>query len=360
MLQDYINRRLLAKNRSIYFKRGKWVFHALCVIVFWFVTYQRLERAGQHPQGIKAAIGLLLNTIPFFSFFYFYCLYLIPVCFKQRRYRQFWIILTALLLLLPWLEEGLQALLKPYGLSVTEPSKHSGWAYVIYLYREFIAAFLGFTTILFLMELVEGIRTQQETGVNEAELLRTEVQLLKTRMNPEFINRSLDDIIALSAAGSAAAPDAVVQFSDVLRYRLYRSSRGLVRLDEELQQLENLFRLQHTMPAGTASLEVEGTNDRALLTPMLLLNIAEHLLTTYSRNDDWSLVFYVLVEEAALQIAIELESSRHQLIDGTLRTIQEETERICSAKLNFETDRTDNNYSIRIWLPIQLSSTVSS
>jgi len=365
MLQDYIDRRLLAKNRSVYFKKGKWVFHVICFLAYWVSTYLRMAPefgykakplpgpAGFNPLAVLPAI------LPFFLFFYFYCLYLIPVCFKRRLYRRFWIMLGALLVLVPWLDEGVQLLLKHLYPGLIAGSKGAGWAYLFSVYTEFITAFLGFTTALFFMELLEGVRTAKETRMNTEELSRTELQLLKTRMNPEFINRSLDDIVILSGSGNAAAPDAVVQFSDVLRYRLYRSNQRLVKLGEELQQLNNLFRLQHTLPAGVVSLEIEGANDRAMLTPMLLLNIAEALLTSYRDGDEWSLLLYILVEESELQLAIELNSRDHGLIREKLRSVHEETERICGTKLNFEIGQTENNYSIRLCLPIQLSSTAS-
>jgi hypothetical protein len=146
----------------------------------------------------------------------------------------------------------------------------------------------------------------------------------------------------------------------VLRYRLYRSNQMSVKLGEELQQLDNLFKLQHTLPAGVVSLEVEGENERALLTPMLLLNTAEALLTSYRDDDDWSLLMYILIEATELQVAIEVSSTDHKLIDEKLQIIHEETERICGATLNFDIGQTKNNYSIRLCLPLQLSSTVSS
>jgi two-component system LytT family sensor kinase len=364
MLQDYIDRRLLAKNRSVYFKKGKWVFHVICFLAFWTSTYLRMApESGSKGRPLWAdfnPLSALPAILPFFLFFYFYCLYLIPVCFKRRRYRRFWIILALLLVIVPWLDEGCQLFLKHRYPGLIAGSKGAGWSYLFNVYSEFITAFLGFTTALFFMELLEGVRTAKETRINTEELSRTELQLLKTRMNPEFINRSLDDIVALSGAGNAAAPDAVVQFSDVLRYRLYRSSQRFVKLEEELQQLTNLFLLQHTLPPGVVSLEIEGKNENALLTPMLLLNIAEALLTSYRGDDEWSLLLYVLAEEAELQIAIELNSTDHALIREKLKIIQDETERICGTKLNFDIGQTETNYSIRLCLPIQLSSTALS
>lgn len=362
MLQEYIDRELLAKNRSVYFKKGKWVFHLVCLIAFWLVSFLGFrdgfgladDRPGL-PSG-SAAVAALVSILPFCLFFYVYCIHLIPVYFKQRRYRRFWASLALLILTVPWVEEGLNALLRAGFPGIAIENDPLSWSYLLKTYRNFLTAFLGFTTVLFLMELMEGVRTVKETGVNTEELDRTEVQLLKTRMNPDFINRSLDDIIAMSAAGMPQAPDAVVHFSDVLRYRLYRSGQPRVRLSEELQQLGNLFRLQYAMPAGAAVLEIEGENRDGLLTPMLLLNIAESLLATYSGRTPWSLHFFVLVEDAELQIAIELQSAGGPTTADRLTAIHEETERICGSKLTFAIEQSNNEYSIRICLPIQRAS----
>lgn len=362
MLQEYIDRQLLAKRRSVYFRKGKWIFHLLCTVGFWFASFITF-REGVGPAGKgtalssgAAAITALISMVPFYFFFYVYCIYLIPVYFKQRRYRTFWTTLIILLLTMPWVEEGLNALLRAGFPGIPIDDEALSWTYLLKTYRSFLTAFLGFTTVLFLMELMEGVRTVKETSANSEELDRTEVRLLKTRMNPDFINRSLDDIIALSAHESPHAPDAVVQFSDVLRYRLYRSHQPRVRLAEELQQLDNLFRLQYAMPAGAAVLDIEGSDPDALTTPMLLLNIGESLLATYNPDGAWSLHFFVLVEADALQIAIELLSDGGSATLDRLIAIHKETERICGSKLTFAIEQSNNEYSIRICLPIQRRS----
>ncbi len=178
--------------------------------------------------------------------------------------------------------------------------KTKSWFRIIFeTYRNFLSNFTGITSMLYIMELMEEIRTSKEITQNRSQLATTELNLLKTHMSPDFMIRSLDGIIHLSEDKSTVAPEAVIHFSDVLRYRLYRSLNKLVPLSEELQQLGNLFRFQNAVPGQeqTCTLETEGDTATKYIVPLVLINIAEPLLEAFSRQPGWSLLFYLLAEE---------------------------------------------------------------
>ncbi|RYD52405.1 MAG: histidine kinase [Sphingobacteriales bacterium] len=354
MLQDYIQHRLRTKNRSIYFKKGKWIFHLLCIVLIWWITYIQMKPVGgQAPPG--AGWVALLGQLPFLGFFYYYCLYLIPVCFKQNQYRRFWTILLVLLAIVPWIEAALQiSVFRRYPLRGAETLPVSGWRFVWMLYRDFGTAFLGFTVVLFFMELTEGIRTTQEMAMDHQALAQTEVQVLKTRMDPAFMTRSLEAIRTLAETNSSQAPEAVVQFADILRYRLYRSSQPQVLLAEELAQLRKLFQLYQTQRAGDAILDVEGELPEAFMTPLLLLNLAESALTLLQEDPTGTVLFYLLAEPDALHIAVEITTViAPDAVVLQFRTLETELSRLAGMPLQLTTELTSSNVSIHLCLPLQ-------
>lgn len=354
MLQDYVQHRLRVKNRSVYFKKGKWIFHLVCIALIWAVIYLQMKPSISQAPPRGAAWVALLGELPFLVFFYYYCLYLIPVCFKQNRYRRFWTILLVLLAIVPWMEAALQVgIFQNFPLLGAEHPPVRSWRFVWNLYRDFGTAFLGFTTVLFLMELTEGIRTTKEMALDTEALEQTEVQLLKTRMDPAFMTRSLDAISTLADERSPEAPQAVVQFADILRYRLYRSHQVQVPLAEELTQLRNLFLLYQTQQAGDAILDVEGDLPDALITPLLLLNLAEPVLTLLQADATGSMLMYLLAEPEGLNIAVDLTTSRDpETVSTQFRKIVAESNRIAGTPLAFTTEVTMPTFSLRLWLPL--------
>lgn len=355
MVNQYIERKLLRKNLGVYFKKGKWILHVLFLSGLWGAITIQLSEDNIHIfNSEREGLGSFLRLIPFIAFFYTYCLYLIPYCFKRNQFKKFWILLILLLVVAPIIDIGWQYTIASWIPSIAASLKKSTLPHQLKeTYKLFFSNFAGFSSMLFLMELLEGVRTSKDTHDNSTQLLATEKQLIKTRMDPKFINQSLDGIIRLTSAKDDAAPDSVIRFSDVLRYRLYRSAERYVLLDEELQQLGNLIRFHNAIHEADAfcTLETEGLTEKKHLPPLSLINITEPLLNLYAPGIGWSLLIYILVEENELQAAVEL-SADHPHLSATFDTIEKNLQSIFGDKAIFsvETEATAN--SVRICIPI--------
>ncbi|WP_118951941.1 histidine kinase [Taibaiella helva] len=361
-IHNYIERELIRKNRGIYFRRGRWLIHVLFILIFWFANMIEMIESLSQITLAKALLVIALTT-PFLIFFYIYCLYLIPYCFKLNRYRRFWTILLLMAATFPLLDLVLKTWAHPRlpALSTIYDTHHP----VVSLsrsYFSFINGFIGFACLLYFMELLEGISTHKETAVNQDQKLATELHLLKTRMNPTFMVRSLDGIIGLTEQQDEHAPESVVGFSDVLRYRLYRSKERLVTLEEELAQLSNLMRLHNVLPGqeNTCSLETEGDITNARIVPLSLINIAEPLLSTFRPGGSWSLLMYLLLEEKEIQVAVELSTDGEDQVTAETQRIHEDLQRLLYSGLNFTVEKEQNTFSLRTCIPIFRNSIASS
>lgn len=361
-IHNYIERELVRKSIGTYFRKGKWILHVLFILFYWVINLRSYGGSFKHMTLTKAGLATLL-MLPFLLFFYTYCLYLIPYCFKRNRYRRFWIILGILLAVFPAVDLLLRFRASPFlpdlDFSFDRANIFSSLAKV---YFDAITSFVGFTSMLYFMEILEGLSTYRETEQHEHQMIATELHLLKTRMNPDFMVRSLDGIVALANGHGDHAPGSVVNFSDVLRYRLYRSKEKLVPLSEELNQLSNLMRLHNVLPGqeDTCSLETEGNIDEAQIVPLSLINIAEPLLATFTTGDNWSLLMYVLLEEKEAQVAIELTTDRNDYVMAETQRIHEDLQRLLYSGLNFTVEKEQNTYSLRTCIPIFRNLTASS
>lgn len=353
-IHSYIERELIRKSIGTYFRRGKWVLHLLFLLLFWLIY--SLKQAG--PAKSWTTEKLLISfslLLPFTLFFYTYCLYLVPFCFKQNKFRKFWLLLLLLLLAFPLFDFGLIHWAKNHlpELKTDIDDKHF-LSSIGNTYFSFISSFAGFTSLLYFMELLEGVNTHKETYQNETQLAATELHLIKTQMNPDFMIRSLDGIIQLTEARSEHGPASVIDFSDVLRYRLYRSKEKLVALSEELTHLGNLMQLHNFLPGQeeTCTLEIEGLSEGAAIVPLSLINIVEPILATYSANSDWSVLVYLLAEEKELQVAVELVSTHQDGLDLLFERIREDLYRLLYTGLNFTIEKEQHTYSLRTCIPI--------
>jgi len=355
MLEKYIDRKLARKNMGVYFKKGKWVLHVFFLVLMLALNAKKLQPEEVDLSEHELLLSLVL-LVPFVVFFYIYCLYLIPVFFKRNRQKRFWAILLIMMAVFPALEALLSIFLSRYNETLREAVSSGKWLFLLRSYRDFWFNFIGFTSLLYFMELLEGIRTLKEISLNRSQLAFTELHMIKTKMNPEFMIRSLDGIIDLANKEEDTTPDAVIRFSDVLRYRLYRSKAGLVPLSEELQQLDSLLRFQNEISRSPGcTLEIEGDAGDRSIPPLALVNIAEPLINTWADASDPNLLMYLLIEETELQIAVEFSTTAAG-IDTVIGNIRNNLNLIFGRDVIFAMEKEHNNYSISICLPLQHSS----
>jgi two-component system LytT family sensor kinase len=353
-LNNYIDRQIIDKNRGIYFKKGRWGLHAIMLLLFWLAMIVEAVDEFKGLTFYKFCIASL-PIIPFILFFYYYCLYLVPYCFKQGQYKKFWLELLLLLLVLPPIVFLIQLNLQ-HSLPEVE-AKLSSNSHLMILgkaYYTFLTSFAGFTSMLYLMELLEEVSTVKETAQHKQEHYTAALNKIKTQINPTFMAESLDGIIHLAETKEQNAAEAVIHFADVLRYRLYKSKSRLVETAQEIAQLHNLFLLQQSFPnqCGNCSLEIEGEIQEGQIVPLTLINLVEPLLNFGKHEKDWSLLMYLLPEETGIQVAIELNATPSLVLEQQFDKIKEDLEQLTHKGINFTIEKEPHNYSLRTCIPI--------
>jgi hypothetical protein len=353
-LSHYIDRHLLLKNRAIYFKNGRWIFHV--VIVFFVLAIDILSSLDsvKNISGRQFAASFL-PLVPFWMFFYYYCLYMVPYLFKRNQYRKFWVELILLIAILPpiyfLIRMATRSLLP--GIAA-DFAKHTNLSNLGTDYFTFISIFVVFTSMLYLLELLEEINTVKETDDHNKEQYTASLNKIKTQINPVFMSESLEAIIALAEIRDDSAAGAVIHFADVLRYRLYKSRNKLVPVEQEIIQLKNLFELRNSFPfqTGKNSLEIEGDLPDARMVPLTLINLVESLLTFGKNDPDWSLLMYLLTDEDEIQVAIEINTPTNSLLENQFEKIKRDLEQLTYDGINFTIEKEPNNYSLRTCIPI--------
>ena len=112
--------------------------------------------------------------------------------------------------------------------------------------------------------------------------LQAELQLLKTQLQPAFLFATLRTLHGLTQQQSPAAPGAVLQLAELLRYLLYASPLDVVPLADELAMLRHYVALEQLRlgPRLEVSLSFSVGPGRAAqpIAPLLLLPFVEQAL----------------------------------------------------------------------------------
>ena len=105
-----------------------------------------------------------------------------------------------------------------------------------------------------------------------------EMQLLRSQMNPHFLFNALNSIYSYALEGSERAADLIIELSQLTRYQLESSRKGMLPLADELEFLHNFLSLEETRYSErcTIDFQIYGDDEGYQVPPMLLIPFVEN------------------------------------------------------------------------------------
>lgn len=121
---------------------------------------------------------------------------------------------------------------------------------------------------------------EQKKLINEIriEKLQTEVNYLRSQVNPHFLFNALNNLYALTIRKSDEAPDVVLKLSELMEYMLYESDADYVPLEREINYLRNYLELEKIRQGNHADIQltVKGNMENCQVSPFLILPLVEN------------------------------------------------------------------------------------
>ncbi len=166
---------------------------------------------------------------------------------------------------------------------------------------------LFFSTIVWISTENRKRKQREASLINEK--LQSEMQFLKTQINPHFLFNALNNVYSLSYNKSPQAPKMIMKLSEMLRYVVYDTSVKKVSLDKELSYIQHYVDFQKLKIGKEIKVElsVDDVNMGALIEPMLLIPFIENafkhsniesnpgsLISIHISTDDNKLIMKVL------------------------------------------------------------------
>lgn len=191
------------------------------------------------------------------------------------------------------------------------------------------------------------------TKQREVEQLRiavkdSELQFLRSQINPHFLFNNLNNLYSYALEKSAKTPKIILELSAVLRYMLYECQAKFVPVNKEIDHLENFVNLSKLQLEGRSRVyfNAEKIETGYLIAPLILLvfveNAFKHSLSSVS--DHIEILFDISLKEEELSFICEntysLKSNTEALHGGIgLNNVKKRLELLYPKKhsLNIET-----------------------
>jgi sensor histidine kinase YesM len=146
------------------------------------------------------------------------------------------------------------------------------------VYDNVIPHFLLVSTGAAIKLLTDHAKAQRRLGEMAKEKAETELNFLKSQLNPHFLFNSLNTIYFLIDKQNNEARTTLLQMSDLLRYQLYDCNSPAIEIEKEVQYLQHYVRLQELRKDNQYEVGIEiGEQVKGFrITPLLLIPFVEN------------------------------------------------------------------------------------
>lgn len=253
-----------------------WVVYLLIWILMDTLYGISFERATYNYLGC-------LIEIPFY---YVHMYYLWPKFIGRKQYLYYFITFAPLLLLSSFLVLLFRYyFVFPFLIEIPElPKDFLTFPRVLSLARSILLWFGPPTAIKILQDYytnkinLERIQREQRTS---------ELNFLRSQMNPHFLFNTLNNLYSLALKGSKKTPDALLQLSNLLSYMLYETSEEKISLEKEILHLNDYIELEKLRFGDRLNLKLEMNGDlrNTQITPLIIIPLAENAFKHCSLNE---------------------------------------------------------------------------
>ncbi|WP_318343072.1 sensor histidine kinase [Flagellimonas baculiformis] len=170
----------------------------------------------------------------------------------------------------------------------------------------------------FLRVYLEWKRNEDSRKKVENEKVNSELQFLKTQLNPHFLFNSLNAIYSLAVKNSNMTSEAIISLSELMRYMLYEADKEMVPLTKELEYIKNYVQLQRLRLSDSANvnLRISGDDKNKQIPPLLFISFIENAFkygTDYQGKTYVSINF--LIEDGSISFRVENKIGSHRKND---------------------------------------------
>lgn len=147
----------------------------------------------------------------------------------------------------------------------------------------------------------DASRKQLEVEELQLSVKESELQYLKSQINPHFLFNNLNNLYSYAIEQSPKTPSIILELSSVLRYMLYDCKEKFVALEKEIEHLKNFTKLNEMQveERGRVSFTTENITPGYEIAPLILTVFVENAFkhSTASQSKDIHIDIAIVISE---------------------------------------------------------------
>ena len=216
--------------------------------------------------------------------------FLLPRFFYKNKYLQFIIGIVIIFLVTIFVEE---MILEKIYFPETKGKKFFGFFYTLIDVIPVTIILSGFKFGW------DALIKQREVENLKVLVKESELQFLKSQVNPHFLFNNLNNLYAYAIENSPKTPEIILELSAVLRYMLYETKTAFVPLRKEVEQMKHFVSLNELQieERGQVNIQTQNLQSNYQIAPLILIVFIENAFKHSTAS---------LTENIKIDISIEL------------------------------------------------------
>ncbi len=240
-------------------------------MLFWFVFYAILVVLDGEPSLTLRLGKEFVNVVFFAAIVYVNLHYLIPKYLSKSHLLWY----LCLLILVAVLITPIKTLVY-YLLYSNDPGIQN--YFILHQASLFLSTFfVGIISTAYKIS-SDWVFHQREVIELEHRTLESELNFLKSQINPHFLFNTLNNLYALTLKKSDKAPEIVLRLSEMMRYMLYECNERRVTLEKEIKYLQNYLELEKLRQGKKMdiSFSFDGEFNNKKIAPLMFIPFVEN------------------------------------------------------------------------------------
>jgi hypothetical protein len=244
--------------------------------------------------------------------------FLVPRFLLRKRYLNYFVLVSALILLVIGISIVLQPRLQPFaGSGIETPvldAPRQKPPFMAFADNLIICILLvGAGTTIKLMS--KWLNEEQLRKDVEKEQLKTSLALLRHQVSPHFFMNTLNNIHTLVEIDSGKAQDAIERLSTLMRYLLYDSAQSSIELKKEIEFINSFVSLMQLRHSDEVEVKIRIPDQipDIKIPPMLFISLLEN---AFKHGVNYPLKSYIYLEMQIHQdtLSCNIKNSKHKAV----------------------------------------------
>lgn len=213
--------------------------------------------------------------------------------------------------------------------------------------------------MLAIKSVIENKKIARKTEQQEKERLQSELQFLKSQVNPHFLFNTINSIYVLIKMDPDKASDLLIKLSNLLRAQLYEFSVDKIDIRRELDYLDNFIELEKIRKGNRLKLEFlkEGQLQGFELAPLMLIPFLENTFKHLSSYTDRPNLIQIRISRKGNLLEAEFfntcDSNRKTEVGGIgLQNIKRRLELVYPGRYQLKLQPGENEYLVNLKIDI--------